>query len=140
MLNWSIVGKHLPETERPSAIPLVEVRRGGVRRSKCPPPSSKNVSNANFSGQYGLWHALLLLYLYSSYFQFGTVVFVCRIWFWAANSSTSYSSSKVFQWPRDSIYGAIILLGAGGAIVHVISMTMAAYAIGPYTVRGEGGR
>ena len=38
------------------------------------------------------------------------------------------------EWPRDSIYGAIILLGAGGAFVNVLSMTMIAYVIGPYAV------
>ena len=52
-----------------------------------------------------------------------------------ANSSSNSSSTAIFQWPRDSIYGAVILLGAGGAIVHVMSMTMIAYVIGPYSVR-----
>ena len=43
-------------------------------------------------------------------------------------------SAAVFKWPRDSIYGAIVLLGAGGAFVNVISMTLNAYMIGPYVV------
>lgn len=67
---------------------------------------------------------------------FLSAFFVCRIWFWVAAASPS--SPRAFQWPRDSIYGAIVLLGAGGAIVHVMSMTMAAYVIGPYAVRGGG--
>ena len=40
----------------------------------------------------------------------------------------------MFQWPRDSIYGAIVLLGGGGAIVNVMSMAMIAHNIGPYAV------
>ena len=39
-----------------------------------------------------------------------------------------------FNWSRDSIYGATILLGAGGAIVLVMSMAKIAYLVGPYRV------
>ena len=42
-----------------------------------------------------------------------------------------------FNWSRDSIYGAIVLLGAGGAIVLVITLAMVPYLIGPYTVSGD---
>ncbi len=62
---------------------------------------------------------------------------MCRIWFWVSDPSYSSSSHKFFQWPRDSIYGAILLLGVGGAIVHVISMSLIAYVIGPYAVSNQ---
>ena len=39
-----------------------------------------------------------------------------------------------FNWDRDSVYGAAMLLGAGGAVVLVISMAMIAYLVGDYTV------
>ena len=57
-----------------------------------------------------------------------------RIWFWVADPAPKSTSSSVFQWPRDSIYGAIALLGGGGAIVNVMSMAMIAHNIGPYAV------
>lgn len=46
----------------------------------------------------------------------------------ATNDHTS-----AFDWSRDSIYGANILLGMGGAVVLVMSMAMIAYLVGPYT-------
>ena len=62
-------------------------------------------------------------------------VFVnCSMWFWLADASTATPTSTGFKWPRDSIYGAVILLGAGGAFVNVISMTLVAYMVGPYVV------
>lgn len=42
--------------------------------------------------------------------------------------------SSAFNWSRDSIYGANVLLGMGGAVVLVMSMAMIAYLVGPYTV------
>lgn len=42
--------------------------------------------------------------------------------------------TSAFNWSRDSIYGANILLGMGGAVVLVMSMAMIAYLVGPYTV------
>ena len=54
------------------------------------------------------------------------------MWFWVAPQALE--SSKSFLWPRDSIYGAIVLLGAGGAITNVLSMVLVAYQIGPYSV------
>ena len=43
-------------------------------------------------------------------------------------------STSQFNWSRDSVYGANILLGIGGAVVLVISMSMIAYLVGSYTV------
>ena len=42
--------------------------------------------------------------------------------------------TSAFNWSRDSIYGANILLGMGGAVVLVMSMAMIAYLVGPYSV------
>lgn len=58
-----------------------------------------------------------------------------RMWFWVADASSSATPpSNGFVWPRDSIYGAVILLGMGGAFVNVISMSLVAYVVGPYVV------
>lgn len=57
---------------------------------------------------------------------------VCSIWFWVKDPSDDPVSG--FNWDRDSVYGAAILLGAGGAVVLVISMAMIAYLVGDYTV------
>ena len=54
------------------------------------------------------------------------------MWFWVKESANDPVS--VFNWNRDSVYGAAILLGAGGAVVLVISMAMIAYLVGEYTV------
>jgi len=43
--------------------------------------------------------------------------------------------SSAFNLSRDSVYGAIILLGVGGAIVLAIAMAMFSYLIGDYLVR-----
>jgi hypothetical protein len=42
--------------------------------------------------------------------------------------------TSAFNWSRDSVYGANILLGMGGAVVLVMSMAMIAYLVGPYAV------
>ena len=58
-----------------------------------------------------------------------------RIWFWVKDPTSD--SASHFNWDRDSIYGATILLGAGGATVLVISMAKIAYLVGEYTVSME---
>ena len=54
-----------------------------------------------------------------------------RLWFWVKDATNDHTSA--FDWSRDSIYGANILLGMGGAVVLVMSMAMIAYLVGPYT-------
>lgn len=54
------------------------------------------------------------------------------IWFWVKEPTDD--SFSHFNWKRDSIYLAIILLGAGGAIVLVITLAMVPYLIGEYKV------
>ena len=39
-----------------------------------------------------------------------------------------------FNWSRDSIYIALILLGAGGAIVVVIALSMIAFLVDEFKV------
>ena len=55
-----------------------------------------------------------------------------RLWFWMADPSAD--STEIFQWPRDSIYGAVVLQGAGTAMVAVMAITLIGYTVGPYTV------
>ena len=55
------------------------------------------------------------------------------IWFWVQERTDDHSSA--FNLSRDSVYGAIILLGVGGAIVLAIAMAMFSYLIGDYLVR-----
>ena len=55
-----------------------------------------------------------------------------RMWFWV--KAPTDDSTSHFNLERDSIYGATILLGAGGATILVISMAMISYLVGPYTV------
>lgn len=55
-----------------------------------------------------------------------------RLWFWVKDATDDHTSA--FNWSRDSIYGANILLGMGGAVVLVMSMAMIAYLVGPYSV------
>ncbi len=40
-----------------------------------------------------------------------------------------------FNWSRDCIYIALVLLGAGGAILIVISLSMIAFLVGEYKVK-----
>lgn len=55
-----------------------------------------------------------------------------RIWFWVKDPTDD--STSHFNFYRDSIYGATMLLGAGGATVLVISMAKIAYLVGDYSV------
>ena len=55
-----------------------------------------------------------------------------RMWFWV--KAPTDDSTSHFNLERDSIYGATILLGAGGATILVISMAMISYLVGSYTV------
>ena len=55
-----------------------------------------------------------------------------RIWFWVKDPTDDNVSG--FNWDRDSIYLATVLLGAGGATVLVISMARIAYLVGKHTV------
>ena len=65
-----------------------------------------------------------------------TLMWACthcpRIWFWVKDPTDDTTSH--FNWYRDSIYGATMLLGAGGATVLVIAMARIAYLVGDYTV------
>lgn len=54
------------------------------------------------------------------------------MWFWMKNPTNDTASH--FNWSRDSLYGATILLGAGGSTVMVIAFTMVANLVGEYTV------
>ena len=56
-----------------------------------------------------------------------------RIWMWVKSGTTDHFS--VFNISRDSIYGAIILLGVGGATMLAIAMAMFSFLIGKHTVR-----
>ena len=62
------------------------------------------------------------------------LLYLSSMWFWFADASTATPTSTGFRWPRDSIYGAVILLGAGGAFVNVLAMTNIAYVIGQNVV------
>ena len=63
--------------------------------------------------------------------KLNSIVFL-RIWFWV-NSPTNESPAR-FSWPRDSVYGATILLGVGGATVLVLSMAMISHVVGEFAV------
>lgn len=56
----------------------------------------------------------------------------CRVWLLLKHPTNDTSSS--FNWSRDSIYIAIILLGFGGATLMVISLSMIALLVGQYSV------
>ena len=56
-----------------------------------------------------------------------------RIWFWVKDPTDDHFSD--FNISRDSIYGAIVLLGVGGATTLAIAMAMFSFLIGRYTVR-----
>ena len=58
--------------------------------------------------------------------------YIHRIWFWVQDA-TEDSVSR-FNLSRDSIYGAAILLGIGGATILTIAMTMISSLIGDNTV------
>ena len=54
------------------------------------------------------------------------------MWFWVQEPTTDNKSSINIE--RDSIYGAIILLGAGGAVVLAVAMAMFSFLIGDFIV------
>ena len=56
-----------------------------------------------------------------------------RVWFFLKHPTNDPNSS--FNWSRDNIYIAVILLGLGGATLMVISLSMIALLIGKYSVR-----
>jgi len=55
-----------------------------------------------------------------------------RIWFWVKDPTDD--STSAFNWSRDSIYGAAVLLGAGSITCLVMSLTFVSYVVGKYTV------
>ena len=55
-----------------------------------------------------------------------------RIWFWVKDPTDD--STSHFNWNRDNIYGATVLLGAGGATCLVMSLAFISYMIGRFTV------
>ena len=55
-----------------------------------------------------------------------------RIWLWVKDPSDDHISK--FSLSRDNVYGAIMLLGVGGATMLVIAMTMISSLVGEYTV------
>jgi len=55
-----------------------------------------------------------------------------RIWLWVKDPTDDLTS--IFNISRDNVYGAIFLLGLGGAIMLVNSMTMVSILIGEYAV------
>ena len=59
---------------------------------------------------------------------------IIRIWFWCADPTND--STSAFNLGRDIIYGASILLGGGGAILYIMSLTYISSVIGKYTVSG----
>ena len=60
------------------------------------------------------------------------MLFTHSVWFWVQDPTEDDISN--FNLSRDSIYGATILLGVGGATILTISMTMISYLIGDNTV------
>lgn len=61
------------------------------------------------------------------------IISTCSIFFWVKDSTTADTSSH-FDWRRDSIYIATLLLGSGGAIVVVIALSMVAFLVQDYKV------
>ena len=79
--------------------------------------------------------SLILIYMCISYHEMHSAysLYTCsRIWFWVKDASDDTSSH--FNWSRDSIYGATILLGIGGATIIVLSLTMISQLVGKYAV------
>ena len=58
------------------------------------------------------------------------------MWFWVKDPTNDTNSH--FNWSRDNIYGATILLGAGGSTLNVISFTMISYLVKNFTVSSYG--
>ena len=57
---------------------------------------------------------------------------ICRVWLYLKQPTDDPNSN--FNWSRDNVYVAIILLGLGGAILMVISLSMIALLIGKHSV------
>ncbi len=53
------------------------------------------------------------------------------MWFWVQPATVANGN---FDWSRDQIYIAIILLGLGGACLMVLSLSMISILIGEYSV------
>ena len=53
---------------------------------------------------------------------------------WLLLKQPTNDSTSSFNWNRDNIYIAIILLGLGGATLMVISLSMISLLIGQYSV------
>lgn len=54
----------------------------------------------------------------------------CRIFFWV--KAPTNDSTSPFNWRRDSIYIATLLLGSGGAMVLVIALSMITFLVQDY--------
>ncbi len=61
-------------------------------------------------------------------------VILFRAWFWL--SEPTDNGTSIFNLKRDSIYGAVILLGIGNGLSWVISGSMGVDLIGKFTVSG----
>lgn len=56
-----------------------------------------------------------------------------RVFFWVKDPTQDSKSN--FNWHRDCIYLATLLLGSGGSIVLVIALSMVAFLVQNYEVR-----
>ncbi len=54
------------------------------------------------------------------------------MFFWVKDPTDDISGH--FNWSRDCIYIALVLLGSGGAVLIVISLSMIAFLVGEYKV------
>lgn len=59
---------------------------------------------------------------------------VYSIFFWVKTPSAPGSWKHKFDWHRDCIYIATLLLGSGGTIVLVIALSMVAFLVQDYKV------
>lgn len=55
-----------------------------------------------------------------------------RIWFWVKEPTSEHFAT--FNWSRDSVYIATILLGMGGTTILVLSMAMISHLVGEFAV------
>lgn len=55
-----------------------------------------------------------------------------RIWFWVKEPTSEHFA--MFNWSRDSVYIATILLGMGGTTILVLSMAMISHLVGEFAV------
>ena len=61
-------------------------------------------------------------------------LYVSSIWFWVKEPAWGVGRHVVFDLSRDSVYGATMLLGMGGATVLVLAMAMISHLVGEFTV------